>query len=400
MAKQSRFHAVLTPGRGWRLNIPAGLSTTGKRQQLFFKTRALAEAEAVRLKGQAKEFGQQARALSPSLAEAAAAAANLLQPWGVGILEAARFYAAARELESASRPLDEAAEEWLLSCEGLRSRTYGSYKGSVKRLKAALGSRTLASLTTADLQAAIAPPGTAGTAAQVHIRSCRAFWRWAAKKGLCKAEVFKVEAPKGSRDKEIEILTPAEARALLTTAAKYFPAAVPLYAVQLFAGVRAQEVARLESEHFTESGIDLPAGVSKKGRRRFIEYGDTLKAWLEKFPFESVANWPRIDAAVRKLAGWDLKSQVVADMVAAGTLQSAPKPFRGVWPQNALRHSHASYSVASGVPLESLLFTFGHAGDSTLLRHHYLGRASKKTALEYFAILPEGTAKIQQLQAV
>jgi hypothetical protein len=66
-----------------------------------------------------------------------------------------------------------------------------------------------------------------------------------------------------------------------------------------------------------------------------------------------------------------------------------PKP-RPAWPQNALRHSHASYAVASGTKLETLLFEFGHTGNANVLRAHYVGKASKKQALEFFAIRPEG----------
>ena len=31
-----------------------------------------------------------------------------------------------------------------------------------------------------------------------------------------------------------------------------------------------------------------------------------------------------------------------------------PKPTRGTWPQNAIRHSHATYAIASGMPLDEV----------------------------------------------
>ena len=67
-----------------------------------------------------------------------------------------------------------------------------------------------------------------------------------------------------------------------------------------------------------------------------------------------------------------------------------PEATRGRWPQNAIRHSHASYAVASGMPLERLLFEFGHSGDVDMLKSHYAGRASRKQALAYYAIAPKG----------
>jgi hypothetical protein len=60
--------------------------------------------------------------------------------------------------------------------------------------------------------------------------------------------------------------------------------------------------------------------------------------------------------------------------------------------QNVMRHTHASYAVAIGTPIEKLLFEFGHRGNTDLLKQHYAGRASIKAAIEFFSIMPEGVA--------
>lgn len=74
---------------------------------------------------------------------------------------------------------------------------------------------------------------------------------------------------------------------------------------------------------------------------------------------------------------------------------------RPKWPQNALRHSHASYAIASGsVPVEGLLFEFGHTATVDVLRGHYVGRASKRDAGEFFRILPKGTENTAALRVV
>jgi site-specific recombinase XerD len=254
----------------------------------------------------------------------------------------------------------------------------------------ALGTRLLATLTAEDLQKALAPAGTPATAAAGHLRTGKAFWRWSAERGWCEADSFKaVKLPKSTAEKgEIEILAPAEAEALLRVAEEHFPQAVATFAVQLFAGIRVEEIARMESEHITADGIELPASVTKKGRRRHITPSDTLTAWLEKYPFKPCPNWRETSAACRRLAGWDVMSVILRERLKSGTIEQIPSISRGRWPQNALRHSHASYSVAAGVPLESLLFEFGHAGNPTILRQHYLGRTSKAQAAEFFRILP------------
>jgi hypothetical protein len=65
-----------------------------------------------------------------------------------------------------------------------------------------------------------------------------------------------------------------------------------------------------------------------------------------------------------------------------------------------LRHSFASYAIAAGTPLEEMLFSFGHTGSPSLLRQHYLGRATKKDALEFFALRPGGETAEVQLEIV
>ncbi len=58
------------------------------------------------------------------------------------------------------------------------------------------------------------------------------------------------------------------------------------------------------------------------------------------------------------------------------------------WKLNALRHTHASYAIAAGVALDSMLFEFGHVGGVETLRKHYLGRATKQEALEFYNLRP------------
>jgi len=400
MAKRTRFAPVETPN-GWRINIPPQFTETGKRERHYFRTQKEALAAAKLLKQSAAEFGHRSQAIKPSLAEDATAAAALLEPWGMSLLEAARMVAEIRTKESASCTLSEAVAAWLLDCEGLRPKTQQGYKQTANRLKSALGNRLLATLTAEELQRALAPAGTPTTAAAGHLRTGKAFWRWSAEKGWCKAETFDgVKLPKASANSgEIEILTTEQAETLLRVAETHFPKAVASYALQLFAGIRVEELSKLEARNVTSGGIELGASITKKGRRRHITPSLTLASWLAKYPFAPCPNWRRVDRACRYLAGWNIAPD--PDLVKLPeTVEGEELVTRSDWPQNALRHSHASYAVAAGVPLESLLFEFGHAGNPTLLRQHYVGKASKKQALEFFAIMPEGVAAPATIQPV
>jgi integrase len=383
----------------WVINVPASITATGKREQHFFKTRDLAKAHGAKLREKFFADGAKSNAITPTLADDATAAAAVLELWGVSLLEAARAYAATREREAASKPLAEATAAWLLSCDHLRQATLTGYKQTVGKLEAALGDKTLANITSEELQAVITGGTTPSVAAHRH-RHARAFWRWSCGKGWCQPEALdKVELPKLKKDGEIETLTPEQAETLLRVAETHFPAAVASYALQLFAGIRVEELARLAADNVTPDGIELGAAITKKGRRRHITLSKTLAAWLAKHPFEPCPNWRRVDRACRYLAGWGVAPP--PELVTVPEPQKGEKlPPRPDWPSNALRHSHATYAVASGTALETLLFEFGHTGNANVLRAHYVGRASKKQALEFFAIMPKGVAAPATIQPV
>lgn len=390
MSRTPKFKYTKTAA-GWMVNIPATLTASGKRERHFHKTRDLAAAHAQELRARFLDHGSNAAAITPAMAEVATLAADLLKPWNVSLLEAARAYVAHREREVASVPLTEATAAFLFSCDGLRENTLKDYRQTCAKLDKALGDRLLAKITAEDIAKA-SELGNAGASSAKRYRCARAFWMWSAKRKWCNADTFAaIQAPRVSTDGEISVLSIAEAAALLTTAEEHFPQAVASYALQLFAGIRVEEITRLETAHVSPSGIDLPASVAKKSRRRHITPSPTLAAWLTAYPFEPCDRWQEVNAACRRLAGWEVDSRL---------LKTPPDPTRGAWPQNVMRHTFASYAIASGTPLEEMLFSFGHTGGTTLLRQHYLGRATKKDALAFFSIRPGGKTAAAQLETV
>jgi integrase/recombinase XerD len=400
MARPTRFEPVACPN-GWRLNVPAKYTESGRRERHFFKLLKDAQAAAKKLRKDAAEHGHKSQAIRPGLAEDATAAAALLEPYGVTLTAAAAFYRAAKETETASVPTSEALKQWLIDVEAkVRGRTLTNYKQTSKRFEA-LGKKPLASVTRADLQAIIAPPGMAATTAAGHFRVGLAFWNWCTRRGWCTAEPFeKLDRPAKGARKKIEFLTPEDSAALLAAAVEYYPQAVPMFAVGLFAGVRPVELTRLDPDLVAADGIDVGADESKGESRRHIVPCETLALWLERHPFQTVSNWDRVWDACRRLAGWDVASEFADKMLADGKLDKLPPPTRGPWPQDGMRHSCATYHVAVGVDLGGMAFWFGHTGGETTLRRFYVGKAKRKEALEFFAIVPAGTAAPATIQPV
>ena len=124
---------------------------------------------------------------------------------------------------------------------------------------------------------------------------------------------------------EIQVFTPDEMQKLL---GKAKPKLVPALALGAFAGIRSEEIKRLDwSDIKLKQGhIEIKSAKSKTKIRRLISIPKNLKAWLLPFasetgPVTPFANLALQFAKLGKLAGVK-------------------------WRKNGLRHSYISYRVA------------------------------------------------------
>jgi hypothetical protein len=145
MPKQAKFRPLNTP-EGWRLNIPAKLTMSGKRERYFFRTREEALAEAAKLRERRKVFGDNATAISPTLAEQATAAALLLAPFGLSLLEAAQRVADAEMAKRASVSVSQALEAFTKAKEGKSNKQVQAIAHLSKHLRDEFGERVLNTL--------------------------------------------------------------------------------------------------------------------------------------------------------------------------------------------------------------------------------------------------------------
>jgi integrase len=377
MAKNPKFEVVDTT-KGWRVRVPASISDTGKDQARFFKSRRKAEEFAAQQRKGYRNHGEGHSVLPPRVADDALAAWVLLEPLGITLTQAARAAVARDTMVKGSVSVTKAVAAWEEWNENrLRKSTKASYTLTVGLLAAVHGETMLAEVTAADIVAVIT-----GKSYPMHRRNVSAFIKWAAaapRRWCDPAVMADVPIVRREGDHDITVLRPAEVLALLRVAEEHYPETVPVYAIGFFGGVRVEERARLTALEFSDEGIEIGSAVAKKRRRRFVPLNDTLKAWLERYPFAACANFAEKDKAVRRLAGWD---------VAARLVENPPDPTRGEWPRNVIRHTHASAEIAGGATLEDLLFRFGHTDKAETLRSHYVGRYRKSEAEAFFAIRP------------
>jgi integrase len=417
MAKPIRFTPQKTEQGSWRLNIPSKFSETGKRQQFFYATKQQALDAAAKLREQREVFGTQATAVSPSLAEAAVAAEALLQPLGIGLLEAVSRFVEIENRIRASVPIEQAIAEFRARKEKPKSETkkgrtatpgtgrqramnYWSrsqataYRLRGEKLIAAFPGRMIATITGEELQKHLeATTGGAGAFNQA-VRLVRAIWQWAAKPPRKWTDLEAVEhlENEDSVSGEIGVLSAKQAQAVLRAAETHLPEAVPAFAIALFTGMRQAELERLKPKDITAEGITVPALNDRKNkRRRFIAMPEPLARWIKRYPIgERVTppDWDRKEKAVRRLAGFGVSSDLVPRLPIKPRLKASPPPDLPKWPHNALRHTAATCAVAFGKPIEQLIFEHGHSGTLEMLRRHYVGALPKSEALKIWAIEP------------
>jgi len=388
MPKVPKFKPVRAD-EGWRVNVPAKVSVSGKRERYFFPTKEMAQAEANRLREKTNVIKIKAAALTGTLAEQAAKAAELLEPYGISILEAASRIAEMEAAKALSVPVETATAAFIKVKDGLSDKQKDAIARACKHLNEDFAKQKLSEITGKQIAEHVANRTNGDTAFNGRLRVLVTLWRWAAHpdRGWCKGDALQHVERAEVTSSEIGVLTAQEVAHLLATAEHHYPETVPAFAIALFTGMRQQEIERLSPEDITEDGISIAAAKSKSKRRRFVQMPEPLKEWIAAYPIgETIVptNWPRKEKAVRRLAGWRVWTDMVEPAEAPVNLPD--------WPQNALRHTAASIVLAMGKDLDTLIFEHGHAGGTTLLKSHYIGRMPKKEALKIWSTGPHGLA--------
>jgi integrase len=221
------------------------------------------------------------------------------------------------------------------------------------------------------------------------------FGWWEQQGWLSTNPLKRVESPPVA-DKEPEILTVAQTRALFRANERIDPEICGLLALGAFAGMRSSAIARIDYGEidFKQRGILTPAEKTKKKRRQWIEdLPDNLWEWLKRTPAAAFSMTHRQMLHRRSQAFKRAGLLVEADDIAR---ENAKREARGEAlleikpkcpPKNALRHSFVTYHVALHRNPGKTALIVSHRDQDCLYRH-YLGIATKGDAERYFEIRP------------
>jgi integrase len=149
------------------------------------------------------------------------------------------------------------------------------------------------------------------------------------------------------------ILSPVQARVVMTNIQKLKPHEMGFFSLALFAGVRPEELERItwDSINLKDGIVTIDAAASKVRRRRIMELEPNALAWLKlahecdaRLPVGRMTRRRYLDYAERWL-GFD------------------------TWPQDCLRHTAASYLLARHKNAPLVANRLGNS-PSILLRHY------------------------------
>lgn len=196
----------------------------------------------------------------------------------------------------------------------------------------------------------------------------------------------RIERDPPKRKTEIQYLSTEDAAAIMHSGVH-----TAAFALMLFAGLRPDEVCRTDHKPpLTWQQIDMEARIvrvtaeqSKTHRPRALEgLPDALWTWLATIPAED-----------RHGAVTDVRAVAVnrsAQRAAGFVRESRGKWVRSrPWPVDAMRHSFATYAVATGHDMSTVALWLGHGSSLKMLHDHYRGLATAAEAKRFWAIGPE-----------
>ena len=327
MAKIPTLTPTFDEGKNrWRLAVPASFSNTGKRRNLFFATKRLAELEAERLKGNQSKYGTESAKLSGVDAQDAAKALEALREAGSGATLHSIVKAHLKAIETRSKSIT-LAELWARHTEakGGKSEAYQRTFTIVQaKVIDRLSKRKVSDLTKDDIEGAIRKDNPSASTFNLILRTLSPAFNRAVREGWATENVCKRIERHETKRRTVAVLSLAQARKLMTSAKDYrsdselpdwlqvdASGATAALALMLFAGVRPAEVARLEW-----NDIDMDAATvfvsnekAKTDRSRFFDMPDTLRQWLETVPASQrqgdivPPNWKKVWQAIRRKVG-------------------------------------------------------------------------------------------------
>ncbi|MEQ1859389.1 MAG: site-specific integrase [Chthoniobacteraceae bacterium] len=353
-----------------------------KRKRITRTTLEAAKTEARKLIAQIISGRSSEEALTLSETEDYRIVKQKIAPFKVSLLGVVEEWIAGREKnpKTVAKTVPEIVEEFLTSkqVEGagffhLEDRKYrlnrfaAEFKGRIDRV------------TTHEIEVWLNGLGTGGRTRNNYRNAVLQLFRYArGKRYLPRNEPTAVEdvATAAAGEGEIQIYTAPELRLLLGHAPERL---LPFFAIGAFAGLRSQEIMRLDWSdiRFEQSFIEVSALKAKTASRRLVPLLPVLAAWLLPLRKRTghVVGYTRNDVLSEARTRFCKTGILIKGIV-----------FEFTWKPNALRHSFASYRLADLKDAARVALEMGNS--PSMLFRNYRELVTEDQAKEWFAQTP------------
>lgn len=364
---KKRVSVTYWPARPQKSKWVVKVSQNGRRTPYFFVTE-----RAARVFAREKEIELlQEGARRAGVTSEDRRALEIAGEHGFTVLEAVRHYTEHLGALHRSVLVSHAIEELLeiREAEGRSGLHLADLRHRLRAFGREYGERLVAETRTRDIDSWLTGLTCAAQTKKNFRRAIHNLFNFAVSRGYCPANpvtaAVKVKVPPAT----IGILGVPQARALLTVSE---PDILPTIAIGLFAGLRISEIERLDWRNIDlgRGFIEVGATKTKTARRRLVQISENLSAWLAPHCQE--------DGPVRpSLSTYRHKFSIA--LRAAGITK---------WPDNALRHSFASYHLAEHQDAAATALQLGHTESRTLFAH-YRELVRAEDARAYWQMRPD-----------
>jgi len=367
----------------WVVNVPPELSSTGRRQELFFSTKGEASVECEKLKARKDNFGITLAAMSTKRIADAAEAYKLLDSLGIDLLDAVRSHIALIQARSESVSFGKAFDHFAQLKQGKSE----SYRQEIRHTKATfepLLNRKICDITPSDLEPILDRLPSASRNAKM--RRLRSVFNLAIKRGWMGDKpnpISKMDFADTQHD-EVEVFPADTVRALMEHALEHDLEFLPYRIFTFFCGIRPEgELERLDwaDVRIPEKTVVLPAAVTKTKRKRFVDLSDNAIAWLTEYQ----ARGGKMTGPVAPWTPQIRRTKHRTSYKAVGIKK---------WIQQGARHSYCSYWLAKHKDANKLVLQSGHTDANTMWTRYHQG-VTRTEAEKFWSIVPpEADAKI------
>jgi integrase len=350
------------------------------RKRQFFKDKAEAETVLEQKLVEQENYGTAGLSFNDRQRAEYLECAEKLQPFGKTIRDAVNFYVPHLRALKRTCTAAELVGELLKAKEadGASLRYLSDLRSRLSQFAAVFDGKPVAEITSPQIDEWLRSLSDHETGKRLSPVTRNNFRRvlivafnFALGRGYCVGNPAEQSAKAKEIASAVGILTVDETARLLENAG---PELLPYIAIGAFAGLRRAELERLDwKEIDLGSGlIEVTASKAKSARRRFVKIQPNLARWLQPYAQPSGNVTP---------PGYRVLLESAREK--AGITE---------WPQNALRHSFASYHLARFNDAAALALELGHT-NSNLVFQHYRQLVKPKQAERYWKIAPTSGGK-------